>query len=87
MLVPKTDPLPFPKRTWGGVRLMHTISIPCLGIGKYRCPLEIGSYCYIFNIMLVFMKENLELKSHYVLSLIRMVQGVACFSQFSKIAQ
>ena len=40
--VPKTDM---------GVRLMHTRSIPCLGIGEYRCPLEIGSYCYIFNIL------------------------------------
>ena len=64
--VPKTDK---------GVRLMHTRYIPCLGIGYYRCPLEIGSYCYIFNIIiLVFMKDNLELKSHYELSLIRMLQ-------------
>ena len=28
-----------------------------------------------FKYILVFMKENLELKAHYALSLIRMIQG------------
>ena len=36
--------------------------------------------------MFVFMKENLELKSHYVLSL-EYATGEARFSQFSKLAQ
>ena len=38
-----------------------------------------------FQYILVFMKENLELKSHYVLSLIRMVQEQHVL--VSKIAQ
>ena len=48
---------------------------------KYRLPVLHFQYTF------VFMKENLELKSHYVLSLIRMLQWQHGFSQFSKLAQ
>ena len=40
-----------------------------------------------FQSILLFMKENLELKSHYVLSLIRMLQEQHVLVSSQKIAQ
>ena len=40
-----------------------------------------------FQYILVFMKENLELKSHYVLSIIRMVQEQRVLVSSPKISQ
>ena len=44
-------------------------------IGGLHVPTRNRRLLLHFQYILVFMKENLELKSHHVLSLIRMLQG------------
>ena len=70
MLVPKTDAPTFPKRTWMSVLCTVDISHRITHVPtRYR--LLVLHFQYTF----VFMKEHIELKSHYVLSLLRMLQG------------
>ena len=88
VLVPKTDPLPFPKRTrvsengHGCPSCAHLI-YPMLRHRIIQVPTRDRLLLLHFQYILVFMKENLQLKSHYTLSLIRMLQEqhVLCSSQ------
>ena len=65
MLVPKTDPLPsYAHQIYPMLKRHRIIQVPT------RNRLLLLHMRYI----LVFMKENLELKSHYVLSLVRVLQ-------------
>ena len=73
VLVPKTDAPTFPKRT--GVPSYAQLIYPMLKHRIIHVPTRHRLLVLYFQYTFVFMKENLELKSHYVLRLIRMLQG------------
>ena len=75
VLVPKTDPPTFPKRTGQGCPSYAQLIYPMLKHRKIHVPTRHRLLVLHFQYTFVFMKENIELKSHYVLSLIRMLQG------------
>ena len=77
VLVPKTDPPTFLKRT--GCPSCAQMIYPMLKHRIIHVPTRYRLLVLHFEYTFVFMKENLELKSHYVLSLIRMLQGHIMF--------
>ena len=64
VIVPKTDPCP------SFAQLIY----PMLTHKRIHVPARYRLLLLYFQYTFVFMKENLELKSHYVLNLIRMLQ-------------
>ena len=69
VLVPKTDPPPPDGPSYA--QLIY----PMLKHRILHLPTRYRLLVLHFQYTFVFMKENLELKSQYVLSLIRMLQG------------
>ena len=73
VLVPKTDP----RRSQNGLGCPSYAQLICPML-KHRIihvPTRYRLLLLHFQYTVVFMNDNLELKSHYVLSLIRMPQG------------
>ena len=75
--VPKTDPPPPPRRSKNGKGCPSYAQLtdPMLKHRINNVPTRHRLLVLHFQNTFVFMKENLELKSHYVLRLIRMLQG------------
>ena len=73
VLVPKTDP-PISQNGQECPSCAQLI-YPMLKHRRMHVPTQYRLLVLHFQYTFVFMKENLELKSHYVLSLIRMLQG------------
>ena len=73
MLVPKTDPRR--SQNGQGCPSYEQLIYPMLKHRIIHVPTRHRLLVLNFQYTFVFMKENLELKSHYVLSLIRMLQG------------
>ena len=74
VLVPKTDPPPRSQNGEGYPSYAQLI-YPMLKHMIIHVPTRYRPLVLHFQYTFVFMKENLELKSYYVLSLIRMPQG------------